>query len=238
MITLYYAPDNASLIIRILLEEIGASYQTALVDRSKQQQSSKMYRQLNPSGLIPVCVIDDCAVFETAAIALILTEKFDNQFAVAADSLEEGGARGDFLKWLFFLSNSLHTDLRMLFYPTKYAGDAYTDDAEDQFNRMTRVRLLERLQMFENQIEASGSGYVLGKLTVIDFYLAVCLRWLQLYPSDNAGWLDLSQFPCLLSLVQSLESRPATLKACLQEGIEGKFFSAAKYAQPFEGVAL
>jgi len=233
MITLHYAPDNASLIIRILLEEIGAPYETVLVDRGKQQQSSKAYMRLNPSGLIPVCVIDDNAVFETAAIALVLTEKFGNQFAVAVDGAAEDAARGDFLKWLFFLSNSLHTDLRMLFYPKKYTGDA-----EEQFNQMTRSRVSERLQLFENQIEASGSGYVLDKLTVIDFYLAVCIRWLQLYPSDEAGWLDLTQFPRLLSLMQSLESRPATIKACLQEGIDGKFFSAARYAQPSEGVAL
>jgi len=233
MITLHYAPDNASLIIRILLEEIGAPYETALVDRSKQQQTSKAYMQLNPSGLIPVCVIDGHAVFETAAIALVLSEKFGNQFAVAAGSVAEGAARGDFLKWLFFLSNSLHTDLRMLFYPKKYTGDS-----EEQFKQMTRARVVERLQIFEGQIEVSGSGYVLGKLTVIDFYLAVCVRWLQLYPGDEAGWLDITQFPGLLLLVQSLESRPATIKACLQEGIHGKFFSVAKYAQPSEGVAL
>ena len=34
---LHFAPDNASLIIRIFLEEIGAEYSTTLVDRKKNE---------------------------------------------------------------------------------------------------------------------------------------------------------------------------------------------------------
>ena len=35
---LHFAPDNASLIIRIFLEEIRAEYSTTLVDRKKNEQ--------------------------------------------------------------------------------------------------------------------------------------------------------------------------------------------------------
>lgn len=54
MFTLHYAPDNASLIVRRVLEELGLPYRAALVDRRSVQQKSPAYLALNPQGLIPV----------------------------------------------------------------------------------------------------------------------------------------------------------------------------------------
>lgn len=51
---LHYAPDNASLIVRLTLEQLGLEYETVLVDRSRQGQRSAAYLQMNPNGLIPV----------------------------------------------------------------------------------------------------------------------------------------------------------------------------------------
>ena len=73
-ITLYYAPDNASLIVRMLLEELELVYKTELVDRSAKEQQSERYLHLNPEGLIPVCIINGDPVFETAAILLSLAD--------------------------------------------------------------------------------------------------------------------------------------------------------------------
>ena len=57
MYQLYYAPDNASLIVRMVLEDLEAEYSTVLVDRSKAEQQSEAYLTLNPNGLIPVCAV-------------------------------------------------------------------------------------------------------------------------------------------------------------------------------------
>ena len=51
---LHFAPDNASLCIRLALEELRLPYQTALVDRDINAQRSPAYLALNPNGLIPV----------------------------------------------------------------------------------------------------------------------------------------------------------------------------------------
>ena len=75
MYTLYFAPDNASLIVRIVLEELGVAYNTWLVDRPAREQDSEAYRKLNPNGLIPVCIIDGEPVFETAEIILSLADR-------------------------------------------------------------------------------------------------------------------------------------------------------------------
>ena len=114
---LHYAPDNASLIVRLALEETGVPYTTVLVDRRAQAQRAPDYRALNPYGLISVLETPQGPLFETAAILLWLTETH------AALAPQPGtDARGAFLKWLFFISNTLHAELRMLFYPQKYVG--------------------------------------------------------------------------------------------------------------------
>ncbi|MCB1329029.1 MAG: glutathione S-transferase N-terminal domain-containing protein, partial [Maritimibacter sp.] len=74
MLCLHYAPDNASLIIRIALEELGLPYETRLVDRQAEAQKSPAYLALNPQGLIPVLETPEGPIFETAAILLWLGE--------------------------------------------------------------------------------------------------------------------------------------------------------------------
>ena len=43
---LHYAPDNASLCIRLALEELGLPYETVLVDRATQAQRSHLLQCL------------------------------------------------------------------------------------------------------------------------------------------------------------------------------------------------
>ena len=101
---LHYAPDNASLVIRLALEHIGAPYRCALVDRSQAAQRSDAYMALNPNGLIPTLETDQGPIFETGAILLWLADRHGG-LGPAPDSAE----RADFLKWLFFVSNTVHS---------------------------------------------------------------------------------------------------------------------------------
>ena len=105
--TLHYAPDNASFIVRIALEMMGTPYRVELVDRSSAAQSAPAYRALNPLGMIPALETNEGVIFETGAILLWLADKHQSLYPRPNDP-----ARGDALKWLFFISNSLHAGLR------------------------------------------------------------------------------------------------------------------------------
>jgi glutathione S-transferase len=50
---LHYAPDNASLVIRLVLEELGLSYDSRPVDRSTRAQDSAAFKALNPLRRMP-----------------------------------------------------------------------------------------------------------------------------------------------------------------------------------------
>ncbi|PID62826.1 MAG: glutathione S-transferase [Gammaproteobacteria bacterium] len=230
--TLHYAPDNASLIIRLALEEIGAAYRTVLVDRYRAEQRSPEFLKLNPNGLIPVCIIDGEAIFETAAILLLLCERHE-ALAPSPGSVEHM----HFVKWLVCLSNGLHADLRQIFYPSIYAGDDLATRKAHQ--RITRQRLNQRFAMFDTAVAGSDGVYLFGdEPTAIDIYLAVCLRWAQLYPLATPDNIDIGEFPALLAMAQALEARPAIQRGCAAEGMSMPAFTAPRHVMPPEGSAL
>ncbi|MDA4844066.1 glutathione S-transferase family protein [Hoeflea poritis] len=220
--TLYYAPDNASLVIRVVLEEIGAAYNTWLVDRTAREQESEAYRKLNPAGLIPVCIIDGEPVFETAAIALTLADRH-GQLAPAPQSSD----RPAFLKWLFFLSNTLHPDLRQLFYPQKFIDP---DPATLSMHaRKTRNRLEAHFGILEALYSGFDHPFLLGaEPTIFDIYAGLCLRWPQLYPAGSPPAFVPADYPVLSRMLQALEVRPSFKRAFEAEGIPAPFLSEAR----------
>lgn len=232
MYTLYFAPDNASLVIRVVLEELGVAYDTVPVNRLVKEQESEAYRKLNPNGLIPVCIIDEEPVFETAAIALALTERHSR----LAPSTEDGG-RTQFLKWLFFLSNTMHADLRQRFYQKKYAGP--DKEALRQHKELTKDRLLHNFALLEDLYAVSSGPYIGNEtLSIVDIYAALCLRWTQLYPMSDPGLFCPNDFPALRQLLSALQVRPAVGRAFEAEGIKAPFLLNPRYPDGTQGSAV
>ncbi len=224
---LHYAPDNASLILRLALEECGLPYRTALVDRRHRAQDGAAYRRLNPVGRIPALETPAGVIFETGACLMWITETTGR----LAPGVGTPG-RTSFLKWLFFLSNTLHAELRMLFYPQLYAPGA----AAVLTTRLHQT-LTGHLDLLAAAVAArDGFGGADAPLAT-DLYLVVMLRWLALYPQDHAIWFDLSRWPALLALARGLEARAASLRAAHAEGLGATPFSAPRHPTPPEGSA-
>ena len=240
MIKLFYAPDNASLIIRIILEELGLEYRPVLVDRAKKEQASAEYLSLNPKGLIPVCVIDDAPVFETAAIALTLAENAirlgaRNNVKLVPDI--DDPCRPQFLKWLFFISNTVHPDLRQMFYAEQFVGS--DEHWQETFRSTVRIRLCDSFAILDRQYGDCPNDYLFGHTpSIIDIYLALCMRWAQIYPMSARGKISSSDYPAISGMLERLQNRSAVVAACEKDGITNKFFTQPEYSNPSEGSAL
>lgn len=228
---LHFAPDNASLIIRLALEELGLAYDVALVNRAYRAQRSPRYLALNPNGLIPVLETPQGPLFETGAILLWLSDRHGG--AAPSPDAEE---RGAYLKWLFFVSNTLHADLRTTFYPALYVGD------DPVAIRGLRAPLRGRMARHLGLIEAvAGETPVWLDPTAptgLLYYLACLLRWMALYPQDDdRDWFRLSDAPGLHTVLTALEDRPAVLTAQAAEGLGPTPFTSPTYADPPQGSA-
>jgi glutathione S-transferase len=226
MYVLHYAPDNASLIVRLVLEATDLPYRTALVDRRTRQQDSPAYRALNPTGLIPTLETPDGPLSETAAILLWLSDR--HRLGPQPDAPD----RGSLLRWLFFLSNTAHADLRQLFYPDIYVPDA----AIAPHHAIMTVRMRQHFALLDHA--AKDHPALFAAKGILAPYTAMLMRWAVLYPKGQAHWFDLARYPALHAMALTLEAAPATRRAMEMEGIDSTPFTKPTYANPREGSVL
>ncbi|KIC42342.1 glutathione S-transferase [Ruegeria sp. ANG-R] len=226
---LHYAPDNASLVIRLALEEMGLPYETALVDRGRNAQDGAAYRALNPNGLIPVLETPQGPIFETAAILLWLSDTH-GQMAPAPANPD----RAAFLKWLFFASNTLHSDLRILFYAEKYIAAQQAETLRAGI----RPRLRQHLKLLDDLARTVPGWFSPDHPSVLTFYVACMMRWMALYPAGiDRSWYQLADTPYLQKILMQHETRPSTRAAIAAEGLGVTPFTSPTYANPPEGSA-
>ncbi len=229
---LHYAPDNASLVIRLALEALEQPYKTVLVDRATKSHKSPAYRALNPGGLIPVLETPDGPMFETAAILLWLTDRH-GQLAPAPESPQ----RARFVSYLFFLSNTLHAALRITFYPDQYIG--HDTAAQNRLRAHMQGEISRHLDMIEAEASKGHPWLCAEPPSAVDLYLACLLRWAKLYPQprDDDGWFDLANWPQLHTMATRLDQSKPALAAIRAEGLGPTPFSRPQLATPPEGSA-
>lgn len=225
MMRLHYAPDNASLCVRLALEELGLPYHTHLVDRAKSEQKSAAYLALNPNGLIPALETPQGPMFETGAILIWLSDTHGKLMPQVS-----APERMHAVQWITWLANTLHPTLRMMFYP-----DQYTDTDANAVRQKAGERLVAHLDLLSQA----------GSVPWMDddapsahaCYLAPMLRWSALY-GGGADWFNLSRWPRLLAFAQQFESRDVAKSIAIAEGLGPTPFSAPSPCNPPEGTAL
>jgi glutathione S-transferase len=225
MYVLHYAPDNASLIVRLVLEEAGLGYRTALVDRAVRAQESPAFRALNPAGKVPVLETPDGPLAETGAILLWLADRHGLGPSLADPQ------RGVFLQWLFFLSNTAHAELRRIFYPDQYAPEG----AEERHLQRAAERMTGHFRLLD--AAAARNPWLFAPLCPVAVYAAALCRWAQLYPAGRADWYRPADFPQLASLCAALDARPVVQRVAQAEGLGERPFSRPEQPRPPEGSA-
>jgi glutathione S-transferase len=217
---LHWSPDSANLVVRIALEELGLPFIGVRVNRAAGEHKRPAYLRLNPQGLLPVFQDGDLVLFETGAILLHLAERAGRLGPDGPEAFEPQ-ARAAFLKWLFYLSNTVHADLRAAFYSARYVAD---EAAIPALQAGLAARLRQHMALIDGVLERTG-WLTADTPTLADFYLASCLRWAQLYPR-GAPLIGPAEIPLRLrTLLAAVEARPAVLRACAAESISGHPFT-------------
>jgi len=213
---LHWSPDSANIVVRLALEELGLPFEAVRVDRAAAGHKAPAYLRLNPQGLIPVLEDGEIVLFETGAILLHLADRTGRLGPEGPDA-HDPQARAAFLKWLFYLSNTIHADLRAAFYSHRYVADPA---AIPTLRAGLAARMRGHFALLAGQL--TPGGWLIGNTpTLVDLYLAACLRWSRLYPT-GAPLLGAADLPeRLAGLARTCESRPAVRKAFADEFIRG-----------------
>src|SRR4030095_12158741 len=100
-IIFYHNPMSRGQIIRWMLEEIGAPYDTEILDYASSMKSEE-YRTINPMMKVPAISHNGKVVTECAAICAYLADVFPE--AGLGPREEE---KADYYRWLFFAAGPL-----------------------------------------------------------------------------------------------------------------------------------
>jgi glutathione S-transferase len=211
MLALYYYPGNASLLPHMMLREIGAPFELRLVDRSQNAQKSAEYLRLNPNGRIPVLVDGDLVLFEAAAVALHLADRFPEAGLAPALGTSE---RAEFYKWMIHLSNTPQAEYRAWFYPHEHAaGEA----AVPSVKQAAGERLNRMFDVVSSQL-GGRTWLVRDRFSAADLFLFMLIRWGRLMPRPPRS------IPNLNALAERVVARPAVQEALRVEGIQAPFY--------------
>ncbi|MDF2813292.1 MAG: glutathione S-transferase [Microvirga sp.] len=210
MIALYYYPGNASLLPHMMLREIGVPFELRLVDRTQNAQKSAEYLKLNPNGRIPVLLDGDHVLFETAAIAMHLADKFPEAKLAPAYGTPE---RGEFYKWMVHLTNTPQAEFRSWFYPREHVMD---EEAVASVKNAAEKRLNHMFDVISQQL--GGQQWLLGdQFSAADLMLLMLIRWGRGMPRPPRT------IPNLGALAERVLARPAVQETLRVEGIEAPF---------------
>jgi glutathione S-transferase len=213
MLRLHASPDTAATILRLVTLQAGVALDILPIDRKGHGLDSPAYRQLNPTGSIPVLETPQGPVSETGAALLWLSDRY------GLGPGPEAAARPAFLKWLFYLSNTLHPDLRQLIRPWRYAAP----EGEAGLANLTAARVLGALALLEEALRSTPTLFPpLGPLSA---YLLMLTRWAAQYPADHPAWFRLEAFPDLAAHAAQAEALPAVRQIAKEEGLGDQPFT-------------
>ena len=101
---------------------------------------------------------------------------------------------------------------------------------EDRMVRMSTLhqgiarRFRQHLALIEGELARTG-WLAADRPTLVDLYLAACLRWVRLYPSDAPLIVNDDLPPHATALLEALEVRPTIRRAYEAEHMRGQFLT-------------
>ncbi len=221
MITLHFNPGAASLAPHVLLRELDAPFELALVDRMANAHKAPAYLKLNPNGLIPVLVDRRPAVageggelvlYECAAILMHLADTHPAGGLAPALGTAE---RAQFYKWMVWLTNTLQATLIHCFYPERMVADGNADGAA-QVKARAMARVGSLLEQLDAQLASHGEPWLLGeRFSAVDPMAWMLTRWTRNFAERPAR-----SFAHVAAYQQRMLARPAVQATIAAEGLQ------------------
>ncbi len=123
-ITLYYAPGTRATRIAFLLEELGLEWKKITVDLGKREHKSASYLAIHPHGVLPALKDGEVVIWESAAIAIYLADRYPAKgLAPAFDS----PLRGPYLTWMVYSVATLEPAVGAIYMARQGAATAQNE---------------------------------------------------------------------------------------------------------------
>ena len=207
MIDLYTLPTPNGQKASIMLEEVGAQYNTHRIDIMKGDQFEPDFLKISPNGKIPAIVDQDGpggkphAIMESGAILIYLAEKFNKLMP------KDPAKANTVLQWLFFQVGHVGPMFGQFGHFYKYAIDKcdHPYPTERYSNEARRL-----LGVMEKQIEKT-KDCIAGEYSIADVAIVPWINCLEDF-YEAKDHLGLADFPAVDTWRRKFNARPAVQK--------------------------
>lgn len=182
----YTNPRSRGAIVRWMLEETGAPYETVMLDYGPAMQTPE-YLAINPMGKVPAIRLDDQVVTETAAICAFLADAFP-----AAGLAPPPAERAAYYRWLFFGAGPLEAAVT-----NAALGVEVPEDKRGMVGYGSLGRALDALER-----GVSATDFLAGtRFSAADVYVGSQIGWglafgtIEPRPAFRAYWERLADRP-------------------------------------------
>lgn len=182
----YTNPMSRGRIVRWMLEETGAPYQTEIVEYGAAMKAPA-YLEINPMGKVPAIRHGKRIVTESAAICAYLADAFPK--AGLAPPLAE---RDQYYRWLFFFAGAVEAAVM-----NRSLGLVIPEDRERMIGYGNYATVID---VCENTL--SQTKYIAGEsFSAADVYCGSQIGWglqfesIERRPAFEAYWARLSERP-------------------------------------------
>ena len=192
-LTLYTNPMSRGRIARWMLEEVGAPYETVLLDYGTTMKGAD-YLSINPMGKVPAIKHGDTVVTEAAAICAYLADAFPDAGLAPPPGHRQ---RGAYYRWMFFAAGPVEAAVT-----AKSLGLLAPADK----------KMMAGYGSFEETIDALERAIVPGpyicgeQFTAADLYLGAQIGWGMMFGS-------IEKRPAFEDYFGRLQARPAAARA-------------------------
>lgn len=180
---LYYTQGACSLVVRMILNELGLHFDEESVDlREKKTAGGENYFEVNPKGAVPALRLDNGQILtEIQAILQYLADTTPgHQLLAPVGDIK----RYRTLEWMNFISTELHKSLGMFYNP------ALTNEMKS--NVLMPV-VKARFKYINDRLNLGA--YLMGDtFTLPDAYLFVMLLWAFYFKIDFSSFNNLARF--------------------------------------------
>ena len=192
-LTFYTNPMSRGRIIRWMLEEVGAPYETVLLDYASSMKAPD-YLAINPMGKVPAIKHGGTVVTEVAAICAYLADAFPDAGLAPPPGSKD---RGAYYRWLFFAAGPVEAAVI-----DRTLGLAIPDDKKAMVGYGSYDDMVEVLD------QAVGANAYLagGKFSAADLYVGAHIGW-------GTQFGTLPKRPNFDAYLARLMNRPAAIRA-------------------------
>ena len=202
---LYFSPGSCSRVSMIALEEIGVPFETHLVAFMASENRKPEFLARNPSGKVPVLLVDGEPIVQTVAILSFLDQAFPE--AGLLPKGESAVRRAQNLGDLVSFSADLHPIVTRIAFP-----QIMIDHAEGAAALKAKAHEMMAFQLGRFDARLAGRAWLGGdEWSVLDAYL----HWVW-FRITGAGF-DPAPFPNIAAHYARTLERPSVQRALARE---------------------